>query len=174
MTFPIDDEITKAIPAYGPDGLKSVLEKLLTESNKEHLIRYEIGMLKSLIKVDTSKAPAAPVIVQYSDPLNGRPATENVKKIIADFLWEKCGDNKRYKTREEFDEQLFDSQLTNAQLEEKKQFIDIGKNNRRKSTAGGKNFGIDQNLFRFFGNSNAKSNNVTPENKTESTPAKKN
>lgn len=87
------------IPAQGPEGLKLVLENLLEKSRqdkdfatKEHFIYYQIGDQKSLIKVDMSEDP---VMFWYFDML-GRPATRIVKKTIAEFLWEKCGERERF------------------------------------------------------------------------------
>jgi hypothetical protein len=98
----MDEEVLKDyIPAQGPEGLKSVLEDLLEKSKKdpvfaekEHYIYYQIGEQKSLIKVDMSSNP---VTFWYFDLL-GRPATRIVKKTIADFLWEKCGEKERFLT----------------------------------------------------------------------------
>ena len=148
------------LTAKGPDGLKEVLENILAEPNKKHDIRYEIGSQISDIEVDMS---VSPIIFQYSDT-KGRPATPNIKKIIADFLWEKCGDNKKYKTREEFDVQF-----------EKNQFIDIGRDHLIKETDGGKNFGINQiSSFRLFGSSNPKTTHAISKNNTDSiTPSNK-
>lgn len=87
------------IPAEGPEGLTGVLERLLEKkiSNQEnlpaeHYILYQLGNQKSLIKVDTSEQP---FLFWYYDLL-GRPATEVVKRTIAQFLWERCGEKERF------------------------------------------------------------------------------
>lgn len=87
------------IPANGPEGLKEVLDSLLVRANADpdfaaaqHYILYTLGSQKSLIRVDTSKQP---FYFWYYDLL-GRPITRNVKEIIAQFLWEKCGEKERY------------------------------------------------------------------------------
>lgn len=88
----------KYIPAYGPEGLRQVLEDLLKQSKQalseknEHFIYYQMGEQKSLIKVDMSEEP---VMFWYFDLL-GRPATRIIKKTIADFLWESCGERERF------------------------------------------------------------------------------
>lgn len=94
-----EEKLKDYILAQGPEGLKSVLEDLLEKSQKdpvfaakEHYIYYQIGEQKSLIKVDMS---GHPVTFWYFDLL-GRPATRVVKKTIADFLWEKCGEKERF------------------------------------------------------------------------------
>jgi hypothetical protein len=95
-----DDEILKKyIPAQGPEGLKQVLEDLFDQSQqdtefagREHFIYYKLGDQESLFKVDMSEKP---VLIWYFDLL-GRPATNKIREIISDFLWEKCGEKERY------------------------------------------------------------------------------
>ena len=87
------------IIAEGPEGLAKVLDGLLEESQRnpdfavaDHYVLYQVGNQKALIKVDTSQVPFH---FWYCDLL-GRPATRIVKKTIAEFLWEKCGEKERY------------------------------------------------------------------------------
>lgn len=87
------------IPAHGPDGLREALDNLLARANADpefaaaqHFILYELGNQKSLIRVDTTQQP---FYFWYYDLL-GRPITKNVKDIIAEFLWDKCGERERY------------------------------------------------------------------------------
>lgn len=87
------------IPAEGPTGLMEVLEDLLTKSKQdpefaaqEHIILYQLGNQKSLIKVDLSQPPGK---FWYNDLL-GRPITKAVENTIAEFLWTKCGEKERY------------------------------------------------------------------------------
>lgn len=87
------------IPAQGPEGLMRVLEELLEKSRldpavaaQEHIILYQLGDQKSLIKVDFSEPPGK---FWYNDLL-GRPMTKAVKNTIAEFLWTKCGERERY------------------------------------------------------------------------------
>jgi len=95
-----DEEIAKKyIPAFGPEGLRLVLESLLEKSKsdpvfaaKEHYIMYQLGGQKSLMKVDMSQPPFQ---FWYYDLL-ARPMTKMVEETIADFLWEKCGEKERY------------------------------------------------------------------------------
>jgi hypothetical protein len=93
------DPLKKYIPAQGPEGLRHVLEDLMQKSKqdrafaiKEHFIMYQLGDQKSLIKIDLSQDP---VLFWYLDLL-GRPAPRNVKKVIFDFLWDKCGVREKY------------------------------------------------------------------------------
>lgn len=102
-----DDLIKNYIPAPGPEGLKQVLEDLLDKSKndpafagKEHFIYYHVGEQKSLIKVDMSEKP---YLFWYFDLL-GRPATKAVKKIVGDFLWERCGEKAKYLREAGFEE----------------------------------------------------------------------
>jgi hypothetical protein len=85
--------------AEGPEGLDQVLDLFLQKSKsdpqfaaQEHYILYQLSEQKSLIKIDMSQQP---FLFWYYD-LNGRPATEAVKKVIANFLWEKGGEKERY------------------------------------------------------------------------------
>jgi hypothetical protein len=85
--------------AEGPAGLGSVLDQLLQKSQadagfaaSDHYILYQLKDQQSLIKVDLSQRPFQ---FWYYDLL-GRPATDAVKSVIADFLWEKCGEAKLY------------------------------------------------------------------------------
>lgn len=84
------------IPAQGPEGLMSVFEELLHQTKQgeegEHIILYQLGNQKSLIKVDFRKRPFQ---FWYNDLL-GRPMTKAVENTIAEFLWTKCGEKERY------------------------------------------------------------------------------
>lgn len=93
----------RSLPEYtlaeGPEGLDQVLDAFLAKTKsdakfaaEEHYILYQLNEQKSLIKVDMSQQP---FLFWYYD-LNGRPATEVVKTIIARFLWEKGGEKERY------------------------------------------------------------------------------
>lgn len=94
------DELSQEyIPANGPEGLRDVLHALLARvtadpgfAAAQHYILYKIGSQQSLIRVDTTRQP---FYFWYYDLL-GRPVTRNVKSIIAEFLWEKCGEKERY------------------------------------------------------------------------------
>ena len=86
--------IPSPVLADGPAGLEKVLNEFLEKSQsdaafaaKEHYVLYKFNQQKALIKVDTKQRPFH---FWYYDLL-GRPATNNVKEIIAKFLWEKCG-----------------------------------------------------------------------------------
>lgn len=88
--------------ADGPDQLREVLDAYYVKSQNDpvfakvgHYILYQLGDQRSLIRVDTSDIPFH---FRYCD-LMGRPATKAVKRAIAQFLWEKCGEKERY-TRE--------------------------------------------------------------------------
>lgn len=85
--------------AAGPEGLMDLLNVYLEHANTDesfakqpHYILYQWGSQESVIKVDTSEKPYH---FWYCD-LQGRPMTLAVKAIIADFLWEKCGEKERY------------------------------------------------------------------------------
>lgn len=82
------------IMANGPDGLRHVLDTLLETSQKdplfakqEHVVMYQLGNQKSIIKVDTSRTP----FVFWHYDLMGRPATVAIKDTIKQFLQEKWG-----------------------------------------------------------------------------------
>lgn len=95
----IDTALPEFVMADGPHGLMKVLENLLHQSEQdeafraqEHYIMYQLKDQRSLIKVDMSERPFQ---FWYYD-LMGRPATTAVKEVIAEFLWEKCGEKQRY------------------------------------------------------------------------------
>lgn len=82
----------------GSTGLKKQLINLLDRAQsdpafsvKEHYIMYRLNTQKSLIKVDMTQTPFQ---FWYYD-LQGRPATEIVKKTIASFLSEECGQKEK-------------------------------------------------------------------------------
>lgn len=84
--------------ASGPEGLMHLLDNYLKHANTDeafakqpHYILYQWGSQESVIKVDTSEKPYH---FWYCD-LQGRPMTLAVKAVIADFLWEKCGEKER-------------------------------------------------------------------------------
>lgn len=84
--------------ANGPLDLMSLLNSYLEHANSDdhfantpHYILYQHGAQESVIKVDTSEKPYH---FWYCD-LQGRPMTMAVKAVIADFLWEKCGEKER-------------------------------------------------------------------------------
>lgn len=94
-----EDVPAEYLIADGLDGLNSVLDSLLAQSQQDgpfatepHYILYRNGDQRSLIKVDTSHQPFK---FWYAD-LNGRPATQGVKRTIATFLWDKCGAKEQY------------------------------------------------------------------------------
>lgn len=85
--------------AAGPEGLMSVLNDYLHHATEDkafasepHYILYKMGSQESVIKVDVSRRPFH---FWYCD-LQGRPMTLAVKAVIADFLWEKCGEKERF------------------------------------------------------------------------------
>jgi hypothetical protein len=71
--------------ANGPEGLREALNAL--SRGKDHFILYQLNQQQSLIKIDTSESPYQ---LWYYD-LMGRPATNTVKDVVAQFLKEKCG-----------------------------------------------------------------------------------
>ncbi len=80
------------IIAEGPEGLRQVLEELFVKASsdpvfatQEHLVCYQLGSQKSLIKVDATQEP---FLIWHYD-LMGRPATVAVKDVIKQFLFEK-------------------------------------------------------------------------------------
>lgn len=82
------------IIAEGPEGLRRVLDDLLARSTsdstfatQEHFVMYQLGNQKSLIKVDTDRAP----FEFWHYDLMGRPATMAVRDTIKQFLFEKWG-----------------------------------------------------------------------------------
>ena|SRR3990167_8377679 len=85
--------------AMGAEGLRKALDDFLLKAqkdiqfaNKGHYILYQLGQQQSLIKVDMSSKPFQ---FWYYDLL-GRPATNKVKDIIVEFLWEKGGAKEWY------------------------------------------------------------------------------
>ena len=93
------DTPSQYLIAEGPGGLQSVLNQLLQKSQQDavfaasdHYVLYQLNEQQSLIKIDMSQRPFQ---FWYYDLL-GRPATEAVKNVIADFLWEKCGESTLY------------------------------------------------------------------------------
>jgi hypothetical protein len=85
--------------AEGPIELSAVLNNLLEKAQQDssfamadHYVLYQLGSQQSLIKVDLSQRPFQ---FWYYDLL-GRPATAAVKKTIAQFLWDKCGEAELY------------------------------------------------------------------------------
>lgn len=89
------NQLENLIPAYGPQGLRAVLERLL-ESCKDrqfasqlHYILYKLANQESLIQTDMSQKP---YLFWYADR-DGRPITSGVKDVIRKFLQEKCGVN---------------------------------------------------------------------------------
>ena len=89
------------LPAYvcakGPEGLTKTLDQLLDEREKgdalntPRYILYQLGNQQSLIRVDINHMPFR---FWYCDLL-GRPATITVKRTIAAFLLDKCGEKER-------------------------------------------------------------------------------
>lgn len=84
--------------AAGPEGLMALLNTYLVHADADdafakmpHYILYRLGSQESVIKVDTSEKPYH---FWYCD-LQGRPMTMAIKAVIADFLWEKCGEKER-------------------------------------------------------------------------------
>lgn len=92
----LDNELpSDCINAEGAEGLRKELDQLWDKSQNDpvfaampHYILYRLNQQKALIKVDMSERP---VQFWYHDLL-GRPATRIVKKTIAQFLMEKCGE----------------------------------------------------------------------------------
>lgn len=92
------DEPTLEAPyllADGPEGLRKTLEEILAKVQEDkdyavngQFILYRLGNQRSVIKVDLRSRP---IKFWYNDLL-GRPATQTVKKTIALFLMEKCGE----------------------------------------------------------------------------------
>jgi hypothetical protein len=94
-----DKDLPSPILAAGPSGLESVLNDFLQHAQQdaafaatEHYILYQFNQQKALIKVDTSQMPFH---FWYYDLL-GRPATNTVKEVIAQFVWDHCGEKERY------------------------------------------------------------------------------
>lgn len=88
--------------ADGPQGLMEVLDSFLQQAEQDknfrakyHYIMYRLKDQKSLIKVDMSEYPYQ---FWYYDLL-GRPATNAVKDTIAEFLWDRCGEQVRNHTK---------------------------------------------------------------------------
>jgi len=84
--------------AEGPAGLKSVLESFYERTqtdpvfaSRAHFILYQHGNQESVIKVDMTEEPC---LFWYYDLL-GRAITNPVRDVIAEFLWERCGESKR-------------------------------------------------------------------------------
>jgi len=84
--------------AQGPEGLRQVLDTLLEKSLQDsgfaaepHFVKYQLGQQESFLKVDMSEKP---YLFWYCD-LQGRPVTKAIQTVIADFLWEKCGEKEK-------------------------------------------------------------------------------
>ncbi len=84
--------------ADGPEGLKEVLASLHRQAlqdaefrAKEHYILYRLKDQKALLKFDLSQQPYQ---CWFYDLL-GRPATNAVKEIVAEFIWEATGEKER-------------------------------------------------------------------------------
>lgn len=94
--------------AEGPEGLKQALHELLqrvktdpASHHQKHVILYHLNQQKSQITIDTTHSP-----FQFSHQDNfGRRASLVIKKVIAEFLWEECGE-KEHHPHLDFDEYL--------------------------------------------------------------------
>jgi len=81
----------------GSDGLMKVLDQFLDEYRQgkaldtPRYVLYQLGSQRSLIRVDIDQLPFR---FWYCDLL-GRPATITVKRTIAAFLLDKCGEKER-------------------------------------------------------------------------------
>jgi len=94
----MESKVPEFTIAEGPQGLMDVLDSFLQQAQQDkvfraryHYIMYHLKDQKSLIKVDMSEHPYQ---FWYYDLL-GRPATNAVKDTIAEFLWDRCGENAR-------------------------------------------------------------------------------
>lgn len=84
--------------ADGPEGLKEVLASLHGQAlqdaafrAKEHYILYRLKDQKALLKFDFSQQPYQ---CWFYDLL-GRPATNAVKDVVAEFIWEAADQKQR-------------------------------------------------------------------------------
>lgn len=85
--------------AEGPDGLKALLDSYFERAQNDsafkaepHFIVFHHGNQESVIKVDMTESPC---LFWYYDML-GRAITPSVREVMARFLWDRCGESKRF------------------------------------------------------------------------------
>lgn len=90
------DNIKNYVRAEGPEGLKKVLEDLFVQATQdpvfakqEHYVLYQLGGLKSMMRVDTDQAP----FKFWCHDLMGRPMTLPMREVLMNFLWEHWGES---------------------------------------------------------------------------------